>query len=296
MSAAPDATIVIRCRDEARSLGPVLAAVLAQEGAPPFEVLALDSGSRDGTLDLLARQPVRVEHLAPEAFTYGAALNRGAALAHGAVVVYLSAHCRPLDARWLARLLAPLVDPHVVASFGRQVPVPAVNPIEAIATRRNFPPAPPAAVLFSTANGATRRAAVLSRPFDEEIPIAEDHLWAAAHPPSRIVYVPDAVVAHSHPMSLAAWRARFYAHGLAAQYARLRRGVTLPWGDPGDTARGVVLGRAGAFVRLVAALARDGEVRAIGHLPGYALARTLAYTRGLRDGARRWAASHGEAA
>src|SRR5207244_5014936 len=94
MTSASEVSIVIRCRDEARSLGPVLEAVLAQEGAPAAEVVALDSGSRDGTLALLARYPVRVEHLAR--FTYGTALNRGAALARGALVVYLSAHCRPL--------------------------------------------------------------------------------------------------------------------------------------------------------------------------------------------------------
>src|SRR5205823_2309858 len=90
--------------------------------------------------------------------------NRGAALARGALVVYLSAHCRPLGRDWLARLLAPLADPQVVASFGRQVPVPGINPIEALTTARNFPPAPPPGVLFSTANGAVRRAPRRRRP------------------------------------------------------------------------------------------------------------------------------------
>ncbi|HTD26746.1 MAG TPA: glycosyltransferase, partial [Candidatus Elarobacter sp.] len=241
----PEVSIVIRCRDEARHLGPVLEAVLGQEGAPTAEVVALDSGSHDGTLALLARYPVRVEHL--EHFSYGAALNRGAALAQGALVVYLSAHCRPLGRDWLARLLFPFAEPQVVASFGRQVPVPGVNPIEALTTSRNFPPAPPPGVLFSTANGAVRRAAVLARPFDEEIAIAEDHLWARGAV-ERIAYVPEAAVAHSHAMSLAVWRARFYAHGLAAEYARRRRGIELPWGEPRD-------GAARAFARLVGTLA-----------------------------------------
>src|SRR2546422_9850830 len=115
MTSASEVSIVIRCRDEARSLGPVLEAVLAQEGAPTTDVVALDSGSRDGTLALLARYPVRVEHLAR--FTYGAALNRGAALARGALVVYLSAHCRPLGRDWLARLLAPLPPPPALPGF-----------------------------------------------------------------------------------------------------------------------------------------------------------------------------------
>src|SRR3989442_3786232 len=207
MTSASEVSVATRCRDEASSLGPVLEGVLAEEGAPAAEVVALDSGSRDGTLALLARYPVRVEHLAR--FTYGTALNRGAALARGALVVYLSAHCRPLARNWLARLLAPFTDPQVVASFGRQVPVPGINPIEALTTARNFPPAPRAGVLFSTANGAARRATVLARHFDEEIASAQDHLWArAVAPPEHIAYAPEAAVAPNHPMGLGPLRAR----------------------------------------------------------------------------------------
>jgi len=292
---APAVSVVIRCRDEARHLAPVLDAVCEQEEAPAFEIVALDSGSEDGTLALLSRYPVRVEHLPPETFTFGRALNRGAALARGEVVVYLSAHCRPLARDWLATLVAPFIDPSVVATFGRQVPVPDVNPIEALATARIFPPAPPPGVRFSNANGAVRRAAVLARPFDEEIPAAEDHLWACGlRPPERIVYVPAAGVAHSHPMTLREWRFRFYINGLAAEYARRRRGIELPWGE--DTLGRVVLGRAGAFIRLASTLARRGEMRALAKLPSYTLARTLWYARGVRDGARRYGAAGGPSA
>jgi len=290
-------SIVIRCRDESRHLGPVLDAVLDQAGAPSFEVLALDSGSRDGTLALLSARPVRIEHLRPESFSYGRALNRGAALARGELLVYLSAHCRPLGPGWLADLVAPFAVVEVVATFGRQVPMRSVNPIEAITTARNFPPDPPAGVRFSTANAAVRRTAVLTRPFDEEIAIAEDHLWACGvRAPGGIVYRPAAAVAHSHPMSLAHWRARFYAHGLAAAYARRRYGVELPWGAPDDTAAGIVRRGTGAFLRLARGLARDRELAALAQLPAYALARTLAYARGLRDGARRYESSGERAA
>jgi glycosyltransferase involved in cell wall biosynthesis len=285
---APTVTVVIRCRDEASHLAGVIDAALAQREAPAYEVLALDSGSTDGTLALLAGRPVRVAHLAPDAFTYGRALNRGAALARGALVVYLSAHCRPLSARWLAALVEPFADPAVVATFGRQVPVPAVNPIEAIGTTRNFPPAPPSAVPFSTANGALRRAAVLARPFDEDIAIAEDYLWACGVERSESIrYVPEAAVAHSHPMTFRHWHARFYAHGLAAAYAR-RRGLTLPWGSAGANAAHPALAGTRALARLAGHLARDRELRALAHLPAYALARTLSYARGAREGVRRY--------
>jgi glycosyltransferase involved in cell wall biosynthesis len=288
--ASPRVSVVIRCRNEAGNLGPVLDAVFDQENVPAFEVVALDSGSSDGTLELLAARPVRVSHLAPDAFSYGRALNRGAAVALGDIVVYLSAHCRPLTGHWLGDLVAPFCDANVVATFGRQVPIPSLNPIEAITTHRNFPATGPAGVRFSTANGAVRRSAVVSRPFDEEVPIAEDHLWACGlRSTERIVYVPAAGVTHSHPMTAEHWRARFYAHGVAAEYARGRLGVHLPWGDPDDTAARVLFRRAAPFVRLVGQFVRARDLRTLAHLPSYALARTVWYARGLRDGARRYA-------
>lgn len=291
----PAVSIVIRCYNEVDALGPVLEALFGQRG-PSFEVVALDSGSEDGTLELLGRYPVRVEYLATEAFSYGGALNRGAALAGGSVVVYLSAHCRPTTSAWLAALVNPFSDPDVVATFGRQVPLAGMNPIEGITMSRLFPPEPPAGVLLSNANAAVRQAAVLARPFDETIPAAEDHLWAGAvQAPQRIIYVPEAAVTHSHPMMLSDWKQRFYNNGLAAEYARRRLDVRLPWDEPGVSIGGVVLGRAGAFLRLAATLARRGEVRALAYLPSYAIARTLWFTRGVRDGARRYGDSQSRA-
>jgi glycosyltransferase involved in cell wall biosynthesis len=288
MTAPPAVSVILRCRNEALHMGPVLDALVEQAFDRPVEVIALDSGSTDGTLDLLAARRVRVERLAGE-FSFGRALNCGAELARAPIVVFLSAHCPPRTPHWLTAITAPFADPTVVATFGRQVPLDDRNPIEQLTQARMFPERPPAGVLFSNANSAVRRAAVLARPFDEEIPAAEDHLWATnVTPPDRIVYVPAAVVGHSHPMTFREWRYRFYINGLAAEHARRRRAVDLPWGMD-ETPGAIVRGRAGAFVRLALALARGGYLRALGALPAYAVARTLAYPRGLRDGARRYA-------
>jgi glycosyltransferase involved in cell wall biosynthesis len=290
MTAAPAVTILIRCRNEAAQLGRVLDAVLDQDFGDPVEVMALDSGSTDGTLALLASRPIRVEHLGGE-FSFGRALNHGTALARAPLVVYLSAHCPPRTRGWLTALTAPFRDATVVATFGRQVPLDDRNPIEQLTQARMFPERAPAGVLFSNASSAVRRAAVLARGFDEEIPAAEDHLWAAGvAAPERIVYVPEAIVGHSHPMTFREWRYRFYINGLAAEYARRRCTVELPWRAGDDTPGAVVRGRVGAFLHLAMTLLRAGRLEALSALPAYAVARTWAYPRGLRDGARRWGA------
>jgi glycosyltransferase involved in cell wall biosynthesis len=291
----PAATVVIRARDEAASVGPVLQQVVTQEALPDLEVIVIDSGSTDGTPEIVLRQarqcgPGRSVRLAPiprETFTFGGALNLGARLARGPICVHLSAHCRPADAAWLVHLLAPFADADVVASVGRQLPVPGLNPFEAVDLERMFPadgrstggPRP-----FSNANCAVRRDFLRAHPFDETIPIMEDALWALDRGPGeRVVYVPEATVFHSHPLRLRYWRARYYQHGLAHRYIRARRGIDLlP-----ERSRGPV-GRLGHHLaearRLGPALARQGRWWHLAAYPVFAAARELALRRGLREG------------
>jgi hypothetical protein len=105
MNATMDVSIVIRSKNEERFIGEVLEGLFGQEFGGTFEVIILDSGSRDGTLEIARKFPVAVYSMSPEEFTFGRALNRGAQIAKGDYVVYLSAHCTPVDQEWLIRLL-----------------------------------------------------------------------------------------------------------------------------------------------------------------------------------------------
>ena len=210
-------SIVIRSKNEARYIGEVLERVVAQRYPEPFEVLLLDSGSRDDTVKIASRFPVAVYPMKPEEFTFGRASNRGAQLAKGDVVLYLSAHCTPVDQQWLTRLLQPLdTDAEVAATYGRQEARKGVNPFEEVELEALFPSDPtrdPLAI-FSCANCAIRREILLRLPFDEDAPGAEDFLWRKLLPERyRVVYVPNASVYHSHPLSVQLWAKRFYRHG-----------------------------------------------------------------------------------
>jgi rhamnosyltransferase len=100
-----DVSIVIRAKNEARFIGETLAAIGRQEGVGQVEVIVVDSGSTDGTQDIVRGYPARLIEIPPETFTYGRALNLGVAAARGGVVVSLSAHSLPAHERWLANLV-----------------------------------------------------------------------------------------------------------------------------------------------------------------------------------------------
>lgn len=285
--ASPLASIIIRTLNEAAGLARVLETALGQEGAGTPEIIVIDSGSTDGTLEIVRRFPARLHELPPGEFSFGRALNLGSRLAAAPVCVHLSAHCVPTHRRWLAALLAPLTDPAVVATWGRQVPVRGLNPYEELELERIFPSRPPADGehrYFSNANCAIRRDVLRARPFDETIASLEDALWLLdLGPGERVVYVPEAEVLHSHSLRLRYWYARYRRDGLAYRYIAARRRIDLLPARSLDPAR-----RVGALglelARATGALARRGYWLHLLGYPLFCVVRELGLRRGLRRG------------
>ena len=90
-------------------------------------------------------------------------------------------------------------------------------------------------VLFSCANCAIRREALLRFPFDEASPFAEDYIWRKLLPSEyTVVYVPRASVYHSHPLSLRYWANRFWLHGELISYLSRFYGMEY-YGPPSRT-------------------------------------------------------------
>lgn len=280
-------SIVIRAKDEERFIGSVLEKVFAQDCRETLEVIVIDSGSSDRTVAVASQFPVQIQHISPGAFTFGRALNYGASLAASEYVVYLSAHCVPVDTRWLSRLIAPLKEEKVVATFGRQQPVMGMNPFEELELLEVFPcnsdKSPQS--IFSNSNCAIKREVLKQHPFDEEIPFAEDFLWRKLLPESyKSVYVPGASVFHSHPLSLRFWAKRFRANGECVQYLDRVFGITYPWGDPQDNA-GRLWNTCKALMRReFKYFLANGYYRAITMIPLYEFVRSFYYLMGLKRG------------
>jgi rhamnosyltransferase len=199
------ASIVIRAKNEANLIGEALDAVFGQRFEGGFEVVLVDSGSTDGTLDIVRRYPTHLIEIPPETFTYGRSLNIGTAAARGELIVSLSAHSTPLDERWLGQLLEPFSDPRVAGVYGRQVPRPNATWLELLGMRLSGvmddrPRVHTRNSMFSNANGAFRRSLWLRVPFDEEVGGAEDLAWVRVmlREGYCVAYEPRAAVYHSH--------------------------------------------------------------------------------------------------
>jgi rhamnosyltransferase len=204
-----DVSIVIRAKNEARFIGETLEAIGRQEGVDQSEVIVVDSGSTDGTQDIVRDFPARLIEIPPATFTYGRALNVGVAAAQGNVIVSLSAHSLPAHERWLANLVRNFGDSRVAGVYARQIPRANASFFDLFgmtlsgvtSTRRRWQEKD---MMFSNANGAFRRQVCREFPFDERLLGAEDLAWAHVVQAQgyAIVYEPGAPVYHSHRESL----------------------------------------------------------------------------------------------
>jgi glycosyltransferase involved in cell wall biosynthesis len=167
--------------------------------------VVVDSGSTDGTQDIVRSFPTTLIQIKPEQFTYGYALNLGIANVTADFVASLSAHSLPADADWLRNLLVPFQRPTVAAVYGRQLPRSNATMLELLGMRLtgllgDKPRLLANQPLFSNANGAFRRSRWLELAFDERVGGAEDIAWVRTMQERGylIAYEPTARVYHSH--------------------------------------------------------------------------------------------------
>jgi rhamnosyltransferase len=189
--------VVVRARDEAARVGATLDALAAQ--TLPHELIVVDSGSSDATPELARAAGAAVLAVAPEDFSFGGALNLGAARARAEVVVALSADAVPPDAGWLERMAAHFEDPAVACAYGertdeafRELRAPVRQDAARLAAYPFWG--------YSNSAGGFRSSLWRERPFREDMPGTEDREWSqwALRRGHVCVIDPALVVEHDH--------------------------------------------------------------------------------------------------
>lgn len=195
----PLATVLIRTKNEAASIGELLEILAGQTIGDRLEIVVVDSGSTDATVAIARRAGVHLIEMPAKEFTFGRALNIGSAAAGAPIVIALSAHAFPRDARWAERMVAAFDDPRVACASGAETGLDDV-PLEGafvqdLASARLDP-----VVGYSNAAGAYRTELWRQRSFREEMPGTEDKDWAW-HWLERgwtVVLDPTLMVDHDH--------------------------------------------------------------------------------------------------
>ncbi len=271
MSQSYDATVAILSYNGEQYLDAILAALRTQVFDGSVEVLVIDSGSTDSTLEIVARYPeVRLHQIPNSEFGHGRTRNLAAQLAGGEFVAYLTHDAVPASDFWLAELLAPLrLFPGVEAVVGRQQPRPTCVPILKYEINRVFSTQGPEfgttisyrseafersphywlpAAFYSDVNSAARAAFLRDTIPYEDVDYAEDQVFGRAVLDAgyRKAYAARGSVVHSNDLTYREYAKRIFDEivGLRASGAvvppppsAFRRTVRALVLDPADIVR-----------------------------------------------------------
>lgn len=199
----PAVSLIMRSFNEAWALRETLPALQAQTYRE-WELIVIDSGSTDGSQDLIrAARPTHFIQITPAEYNPSRVMNHGMRLAAAELCLFLNADATPQGPDWMRPLVEALLRPRVAACFGRQIPRPDCQAVFACDYDRCFGPRRESARwdhFFSMVSSGLKREVWARRGFREDLQYAEDDeytRWCRSQG-LEIAYVPESVVMHSH--------------------------------------------------------------------------------------------------
>ena len=216
----PPVTVFIPTWNGGALFDKVLAQVRAQKTDFDYELLCIDSGSRDQTVDLIRKWGARLIAIPNSEFNHGLTRNRAVQEAKGEIVALLTQDAVPWNDAWLANLVSNFDDAMVAGAYCHQLPREDCNPfqldrlrgwtygeaapvVKRMTSRADYEAMTPMEryrlIAFDDVASAVRKAVMRSIPFERR-QFGEDVAWAkqAILAGWKIVMDPRAVVVHSH--------------------------------------------------------------------------------------------------
>jgi rhamnosyltransferase len=232
------ATVVILTYNGEVYLAEIIESILRQKVDFDFELLIVDSGSKDKTLSIVKSfqnkdDRVRLHEIPNTEFGHGKTRNLAAQLANGELVVYLTHDATPAHDRWLYEILKPFdLQSDIVGVMGKQIARPHCIPMlkyEIASVFGNFGPdfgtgifykddfiqdqgVYDAVRFYSDANSAARKQTLLGEIPYREVNYAEDQLFGEdiiEHGKLK-AYAPRGAVIHSNDLRLSEYAKRMF--------------------------------------------------------------------------------------
>ena len=275
----------MRSKNDAALIGATLRAVHAQDYTGGFELIHIDSGSTDGTVEIIKSfRPAKLIEIRAGDYVPGVVLNRGMREAKSEWVVFLNSDCEPTDGHWLTELVqAAQASARTGAAYGRQTPRPDCRAVYAHDYERCFGKNRESRKwdhFFSMASSIVCRSVWEQEPFREDLQYSEDDEWSRrlVSKGFRVAYAEDSWVFHSHNYTLR--QAFRRAYGEAFALAALET-------EPDDRygyVRTVAAGGLREWMRDLKYCAGTGRLAEAPHALAVRVAQRLGKVKGYRQG------------
>jgi rhamnosyltransferase len=269
-------SVLMRSHNDIRYVRATVEALFAQNVDECVEIISCDDHSTDGTAEYLAGV-TEIRRISPPEGRYvpGKTLNHMVREAKGEYIVFNNADAIPQHKEYLKNLVAPLKDKSVNCVFANQI---ARQDAFAV-VRKDYERAFGDGSLsrhwhkfFSLVSSGFRKEELTAHPFDETFQYSEDSQWVNRRE-VKIVYVPDAVVEHSHNYTLPEVKKRFFNEGAAdKQMGKRSPGILRTWKSIfAETVRDWLY------------LVKNGAINEFFYAPRYRYMQKMSYFRGTKQ-------------
>ncbi len=218
-------TIVVPTLNGGVELKKCLEMIYKQKFTHPFEVVVIDSGSNDGTVNIVQKYPVRLYQINKKDFNHGLTRQGGVELARGDYIAFLAQDAIPYDENWLSSLVESLEhDEKAAGAYSRQIPKPGCDPIakarvenwiagsdekriKHIKSRPSYDSLSPwdkrKFIDFDNVSSCVKKSIMKKFPYSK-VEFGEDLEWSkrVLEAGYKIVYEPKSKVYHSHVTSI----------------------------------------------------------------------------------------------
>jgi GT2 family glycosyltransferase len=233
-------SIILPVKNGGGKLRKLLPTLTSQKTRDLVEIVAVDSGSTDDSLELLEAANATIIGIDPRTFNHGLTRNLAAKHAAGSIYVFINQSTLPADEDWLANLVRPLdVDPELAGVCGRILPRPDADWLNGKDIARNINASTERVVAkitdraayaslnpenlrlfinFHSLSAAVRADVFRKIPF-REANFAEDLIWGkeVLEAGFTLQFEPSSVALHSHTYSVMDVFRRNFDDGVACR-------------------------------------------------------------------------------
>lgn len=228
-----DVTVVIPVKNGGDLLDKVLAKIFNQETEYEYEVICVDSGSTDNSIEIIKKYPCALYEIAPQEFGHGKTRNYGASKGTGEFIIFITQDALPVNDNWIQNFITAMKqDSRIAGGFGKHLPYPNCNVLDKRDLKLHFEGFGKENTVFelndkhrynidegyrhflafySDNNSCMRRKIWEQYPYDD-VDFAEDQIWARKmiELGYKKLYCEDAPVYHSHNYPLKTYYSRYY--------------------------------------------------------------------------------------
>ena len=269
-------SVLMRSHNDIAYIRQTVDMLLQQQVDDAVEIISCDDHSTDGTAEYLASVPQIRCMIPPEGkYVPGKTLNYMIRQANGEYIIFNNGDAIPQHTEYLQNLVAPLKDKSVDCVFANQIARKDAYAIIRKDYERAFGDGSISRTwgrFFSLGSSGFRKEDVLAKPFNEQFQYSEDSEWVHRNQ-ANIVYVPDAIVEHSHNYTLAEVRKRFFNEGIADTQMG-KKPITLA-----HTLGSMAMEMLRDYIYLI----RHGKLLELFYPPIYRLVQKISYYRGAKQ-------------